>query len=160
MNNRFWGVWKAGEANTLTLNGLESASRVTLTSSCLFQGLAVLAPLCMHPRPLCVPQAHKADNPWPLAERVALHAKVRCQNQPLCLPGASWLSCSPACTTAVLPFHAGRVLIAAQARLELLDMPFILLQPAGLIGQIYVCVCACFQLPFLFPRSYCNGCGV
>lgn len=160
MNNRFWGVWKAGEANTLTLNGLGSASRATLTSPCLFQGLAVLVPLRVHPQPLCVPQGHQAESPWPLAEQVALDAKVHCQNRPLHLPGASWLGCSPARTTAVPPFYTGRVLIAAQARLKFLDMPFILLQPAGLMGQIYVCVCVCFLLPLLYRISYCNDCGV
>lgn len=95
MNNRFWGVWKAGEANTLTLNGLGSASRVTLTSPCLFQGLAVLASLCVHPQPLSVPREHQADRPWLLAEWVALGAEVRCQNWHLDPPGASWLGCSP-----------------------------------------------------------------
>lgn len=96
-----------------TVNGLGSASRVTLTSLCLFQGLAVLAPLCVHPQPLCVPWGRQADGLGPLAERVALGAKVRCQHWRLDLPGAFWLGCSRAYTAAVPPFHAGRVLIAA-----------------------------------------------
>lgn len=75
MNNRFWGVWKAGEANTLILSSLGSASRVTLSFSCLFfffQSLALLAPLCADPQPLCVPWAHQAHSLWTLSRRVVL----------------------------------------------------------------------------------------
>lgn len=61
MNNRFWGVWKAGEANTLILSSLGSASRVTLSFSCLFffffQSLALLAPLC----PMGTPGSQPVD---------------------------------------------------------------------------------------------------
>lgn len=129
MSNRFWGVWMAGEANTLNRSGLGSALRA-LTSPCLVQGSSLL-----HPQPLCVPQGHRADSSWPLAEWVALSAKIHCQNWHLDLPGASWLLPGTYCSRASL-------LVAAQARLELLDVPFILLEPSGLMGQMYVCVCA------------------
>lgn len=48
--------------------------------------------------------------------------------------------CSLARTTAVPPFHTGRVLIDVQAGLELLDMPFTLSQRAGFVGQVCVCM--------------------
>lgn len=73
MNNRFWGVWKAGEASTLILSSLGSALRVTLSFSCLFfQSLALLAPLCADAQPLSVPWAHQAHSSWTLTRQVVL----------------------------------------------------------------------------------------
>lgn len=95
--------------------------------------------------------------PGPKPSRWHWMPEVHFQNWHLNLPHASLLGSSPTCTAAVLPCHASRVFIAVQARLELLDMPFILLQPAGLMGQ--VCVHAS-PPPFLYPVPRCNGHGV
>lgn len=62
MNNRFWGVWKTGEANTLT-EWLVKCLKGDFDFPFLFQGLAVLVSLCVHPQPLCVPQGHQEMAP-------------------------------------------------------------------------------------------------
>lgn len=67
--------------------------------------------------------------------------------------GAFWFGCCPVSMTAVPPLHTGRVFAAAQAGLELLDVPFILLQPAGLMGQISVHVHAFCSLSSILLHS-------
>lgn len=74
-------------------------------------------------------------------------SEVHLQNGLLILLGASGSAVTPPTCVLQQCFCAGRVLIAVQAGLEPLDMPFILLQPAGVMGQMYVYVHAPL-LPF------------
>lgn len=151
MSNRFWGVWMAGEANTLNRNGLGSALRA-LTSPCLVQGSSLL-----HPQPFCVPQGHRADSSWPLAEWVALSAKIHCQNWHLDLPGASWLLPGMYCSRASLPRWEAACCCAS--KIGVVGRAFHPVR-AFWINGADVCVCVCSLLPLLHPILYCNDCRI
>lgn len=140
MNNRFWGAWKVGEANTNS-EWLEKCLKDDFDFLLPFLGLSC-AGFSLH-APLN-PVSHRGTGQR--VEWVVLGAKpspysFRCLLTWL-LPCKYDSSTSPARWEGVYCCKAG---------LELLDVPFILLQPAGLMGQISVHVhafCSLSSIPF------------
>lgn len=124
-----------------------------------FQSLALLAPLCADPQPLCVPWAHQAHSLWTLSRRVVLGVRSPLTEWGLNPSRCLWLCCYPPhlCSAAVLLCWQGAYCCASRT---------------GAIGHAFhpvaacwsngadVCVCACSPPPFLYPVSCCNDCGV
>lgn len=120
-------------------------------------GLSCFGSSPLHPQPLCVPQGHRADSSWPLAEWVALCAEIHCQNWHLDLPGASWLLPGMYCSCASLPCWEAACCCAS--KIGVVGCAFHPVR-AFWINGADICVCACSLLPLLHPILCCNDCGI
>lgn len=75
MNNRFWGGVEGRRGQHTNFKQLGKCLKgdfVFFLPFFFFQSLALLAPLCADPQPLCVPWAHQAHSLWTLSRRVVL----------------------------------------------------------------------------------------
>lgn len=151
MNNRFWGAWKAGEANTLTewlgkcLKGDFDFLLPFLGLSCV--GFSLHTPLN--------PVSHRGTGQR--VEWVVLGAKVHAKTSPytsrcllVWLLPCKYYSSTPACWEGVR-CRTSRIGIVGRA-----FHPVV----ACWINGADLCACACLLLSLLYFPSYCNGCGV